>query len=346
MENLSSYRNLKKVMSLNKLKSIFARRGISRINVGKPKSQKVPLLSMAISKEAKLNLRKIITDLKIDKYTEVLLSKRIVKFNEDVGVGPLAKSFPMRQKIQKITIYNYLQERPISTVPVPIVIFSHGGAIRNNTSLKSPFLPIIKQYSEKLGKHLILITFDHRGSNSHKAKQKYSLEDRVADIEIAVYMTLTTLLDEYKKDRILWNGDIIFIGNSMGGHVATIAASEFHPNSLILPQPAAYAEEAQKLPFGYKFTDAITKKNSWKTSLAFDALEEFLENGGKALVIGADEDQKIPIEIIKRYAKELTYSFTRYISKTHLKNDFIYVSGNHETIDLKEVKILKKSLLN
>jgi hypothetical protein len=294
---------------LDRTKKLLKDRGISNIEVSAPETLQRPVLGMAQTEDARENICMVMEELNLDTESLVTIEKRVVNFSESVTEGPLAENFPDRPEFQKLMLYSFPPSKEHEGSSAPIVLFSHGGAIRPETSLKSPFLAIIKVQAESAGNPLILATMDHRGSDSDDNKGKYSLEDRVADVEVATQAIIDGVLPDYKKQGINWNGEVILIGNSMGGHVATIAAGELQPNRLILPQPAAYSEESHMLPLGEGFSTAIRKKSSWKTSPAFDALETYMRGGGKALIIGAERDEVIPGGVTNRYIKEVTYNY-------------------------------------
>lgn len=312
---------------------LLEERGIMNIEVGESKLLKIPILSMAQTEDVRSNNEKVMGNLNIDVDAEVRIEQRKISFNENVEHGPLANQFPDRGEKQELELYTFLPRKEYVEAEAPIVIYSHGGAIRKGANLKSPFLSIIRENAENTGHPLILGAVDHRGSGSHEEKVMFSLEDRVADLEVTLKAMLDKVLPEYKQRGVSWNGQVILIGNSMGGHVATMAAVDMHPDAITLPQPAAYSEEAHPLPFGEKFTEAIRKINSWKTSRAFDALEAYLQKGGKALIIGAEEDEVVPGGLTKRYIKEVTYNYVNRAARTRGDETFefgyLYIPVNH-----------------
>ena len=294
---------------INKTETLLKGRGISNIEAGKPENLQLSILGMTQQENIRDNYSQVMEELSLNTDAVVTIEKRIVRFNESVQKGPLADKFPKRSNSQELTLYSFPLLDKYQGIAAPVVIFSHGGAVRPDTSLKSSFLTIIKEQFEKTEGPLILAAMDHRGSDSNENMYKYSLEDRTADIEVVVWAVMNDILPEFKKMGVNWNGELVLIGNSMGGHVAVIAAKELKPERLVLPQPAAYSEKAQILPFGNDFHTEIIKENSWKTSQAFDALESYLKEGGRCLIIGAQEDETIPGKITKRYMKEITFAY-------------------------------------
>jgi hypothetical protein len=258
----------------------------------------------------------------INPESEVVIQRGTVQFNENVSKGNVSEIFPNRIETQEANIYTYMPGRDFSGYDAPIVLFSHGGTIRPENSLKSSFLSTIQRRSELADKPLILTSIDHRGSDSHIEKTKYCLDDRVTDMEVLLSTTINNALPKFEELGIKWNGKVSVIGNSMGGHVVSVLSSEISPDEIILPQPAAYSPNAHFAPLGEEFHDEIKKEASWKMSNAFDCLEEYLMKGGKALIIGAEEDEVIPGGVTRRYIKEVAIEYTNRAIKTEGLNPF------------------------
>ena len=336
-----------------RVSSLLTKRGIdsNNIDIGPEKIITTNILDMSQTDSARGNILTVMEQLRIDPETEITVRQRKLFFQEDVSKGPLSEmvNFANREKEQKMNIYTFDPKKGL-TGSAPIVIFSHGGSIRPETTLKSSFLSLIKANSEQQGKPVILVAMDHRGSESHEAKINFSLEDRSTDIEVVLMYTIQNLLEEYKNKGISWNGEVHLIGNSMGGHVVACTAKELKPDRIILPQPAAYSEESQLLPFGSSFGIAIRKPNSWKTSIAFDNFEKYLREGGTACLIGAEKDEVIPGGVTNRYIKEVTYHYLSRLIKAEGKNTFdfgyTYIPESHEKTTPDEITAISKSLQN
>lgn len=88
------------------------------------------------------------------------------------------------------------------------------------------------------------------------------------------------------------------IGTSMGGHVAAELVGCMKVDALVLFCPAAYADEAFKVPFGYGFTEIIRKEGSYRDSSVFSKMKKFQ---GKFLLIYGDSDDIIPEEVLDYY---------------------------------------------
>jgi uncharacterized protein len=93
---------------------------------------------------------------------------------------------------------------------------------------------------------------------------------------------------------------LAFIGFSMGAYVAVKAAVEVGAPRLCLAIPAAYAAQAYNVPFGPMFSQILRTSHSWVNSDAFDLVQDYT---GHLLVISAEEDKVVPVEIPRRYAK-------------------------------------------
>jgi pimeloyl-ACP methyl ester carboxylesterase len=90
----------------------------------------------------------------------------------------------------------------------------------------------------------------------------------------------------------------VLIGTSMGAHIAVKLLPHIPVKSLILFCPAAYAAEAEDIPFTTHFTDILRQPASWKSSEIWNILSDF--TGNVALFIGS-EDAIIPDGVIEAY---------------------------------------------
>lgn len=316
-------------------------RGVSNIEVEDKGVLTIPILSMSQTESAKENIREVMNECHIDPESQVTIQIGTLRFSEDVSKGKVSDVFPGRPESQEADVYTYLPNRDFSGSKAPVVIFSHGGSIRTENSLKSSFLSTIKEYSESQGKPLILTSIDHRGSSSHEEKMQFCLDDRVTDLEALLSVTLDHVVPKFKELGIDWNGRVILIGNSMGGHVVSVLSSEIFPDEIILLQPAAYSPEAHFAPLGEKFSEEIHKKDSWKKSKAFDSLEEYLMQGRRTYIIGAKKDEVIPGGITRRYLKEITLQYVERAVKVEGLNPYTvgyeFIPEAHTKTTSKEV---------
>jgi uncharacterized protein len=90
---------------------------------------------------------------------------------------------------------------------------------------------------------------------------------------------------------------LTLIASSMSGYAAIKLTEAFRVNNLILLVPAVYTPRAYCLPFGPDFSVAIRVPGSWRESDAFDILAGFK---GNLLIIAAESDTVIPVEVIER----------------------------------------------
>ena|SRR3989344_8277445 len=86
-------------------------------------------------------------ELGINEDIQVNVERRTISFDEDVTQGPLSDKFPDRKRQQNLNLYIMRSPNQLDN-KLPHTLFSHGGAIRPDTSLKSPFLPFIQAQAE------------------------------------------------------------------------------------------------------------------------------------------------------------------------------------------------------
>ncbi|CAM5180132.1 hypothetical protein CDEF62S_04369 [Castellaniella defragrans] len=87
------------------------------------------------------------------------------------------------------------------------------------------------------------------------------------------------------------------IGISMGAYNAIRLSESLPVQTLILVVPGVYTPEAYRVPFGAAFSEIIRKPRSWAASDAWDRLGRF---SGKLLVVAAERDNVVPLEIPER----------------------------------------------
>lgn len=90
---------------------------------------------------------------------------------------------------------------------------------------------------------------------------------------------------------------LVLLGSSMGAYAAIKLAQSRRVGSLILVVPGVYTPEAYHVPFGPEFSSVIRRERSWADSDAWDILSRFT---GRLLVIAAEHDNVIPLEIPQR----------------------------------------------
>lgn len=87
------------------------------------------------------------------------------------------------------------------------------------------------------------------------------------------------------------------LGASMGAYNALRLAPEFDPRALVLVVPGVYCPQAYEVPFGPGFSRLIRQPRSWLDSDAWAILSRFT---GRLLVIAAEDDEVVPLEIPQR----------------------------------------------
>lgn len=146
------------------------------------------------------------------------------------------------------------------------VLFLHGGSRDTGHLIFEEWQGILAK--EGYGS----LAFSFKGVNGSGGKfEEGTLNDRVEDSEKALDFLLSSGKVDPKK--------IAVVGLSMSGHIAARLA-ERNPDKiagLVLIAPAAYAKEAEDLPFvlGGEFTKVLHAEGSWKNSPAFVALKNF-----------------------------------------------------------------------
>ena len=86
-------------------------------------------------------------------------------------------------------------------------------------------------------------------------------------------------------------------GASMGAYNAIRMTQSHAVDALVLMVPGVYTPAAYEVPFGPDFSAVIRRERSWGDSDAWDMLGQFT---GKLLVIAAEHDEVIPLEIPER----------------------------------------------
>ncbi|MCB9764338.1 MAG: alpha/beta hydrolase [Alphaproteobacteria bacterium] len=161
------------------------------------------------------------------------------------------------------------------------VLYSHGGSIRPDPVVGSGLWRALLAEAGRRDLPIRFVAVDHRGARCEEAKQRFTLADRVNDLAIA---------------RALAGDDapLALMGNSMGGHVALMAARSLGVRRLALVNPGVYGAAAHDVPLGPRFSAAIRAPGSWHASPAFDALAALLQGGGRAIMLASRADTVIP----------------------------------------------------
>lgn len=92
-------------------------------------------------------------------------------------------------------------------------------------------------------------------------------------------------------------------GSSMGAYNAIRLTQSHSVDALVLIVPGVYTASAYEVPFGPDFSAVIRRERSWADSDAWDILSRF---EGRLLVIAAEHDAVIPLEIPQRLVAAAT----------------------------------------
>jgi pimeloyl-ACP methyl ester carboxylesterase len=103
---------------------------------------------------------------------------------------------------------------------------------------------------------------------------------------------------------------LAIFGNSMGAYNAIRLTQLYEVDALVLIVPGVYTPEAYEVPFGPDFSAVIRRERSWADSDAWDMLSRF---EGRLLVIAAENDATIPLEIPERLVAAATRAQSRLL---------------------------------
>lgn len=90
---------------------------------------------------------------------------------------------------------------------------------------------------------------------------------------------------------------LVVFGSSMGAYNAIRLTEQHKIDALVLIVPGVYTPSAYEVPFGPDFSTVIRRERSWADSDAWEILSRF---EGRLLVIHAEHDATIPLEISER----------------------------------------------
>jgi pimeloyl-ACP methyl ester carboxylesterase len=96
---------------------------------------------------------------------------------------------------------------------------------------------------------------------------------------------------------------LVVFGSSMGAYNAIRLTQSYQVGALVLIVPGVYTPSAYEVPFGPDFSAVIRRERSWVDSDAWEILSRF---EGRLLVIAAEHDAVIPLEIPQRLVAAAT----------------------------------------
>jgi pimeloyl-ACP methyl ester carboxylesterase len=99
------------------------------------------------------------------------------------------------------------------------------------------------------------------------------------------------------------NEPLAVFGASMGAYNAVRLTQIYNVDALVLIVPGVYTPSAYEVPFGPDFSAVIRRERSWADSDAWDILSQY---EGRLLVIAAEHDATIPLEIPERLVAAAT----------------------------------------
>ena len=168
----------------------------------------------------------------------------------------------------------------------PRVVCIHGGSQAGSARFE-----MVRQHLAKVG--IASLSFDFIGAGKTGGDiHLSSLKDR---FEQAI-----TVIDKTAHRRPL-----AIIGASMGADTAIRLSEQYPTSALILFVPGVYAKAAYVVPFSEEFTVILHGERSWKDSESFDILSRFT---GSLLIIGAENDEVVPHEILDRLMESAPYA--------------------------------------
>jgi len=103
---------------------------------------------------------------------------------------------------------------------------------------------------------------------------------------------------------------LVVFGSSMGAYNAIRLTQQHRIDALVLIVPGVYTPAAYEVPFGPEFSAVIRRERSWADSDAWEILSRF---EGRLLVIHAEHDAVIPLEIPERLVAAATRAEARQL---------------------------------
>lgn len=103
---------------------------------------------------------------------------------------------------------------------------------------------------------------------------------------------------------------LVVFGASMGAYNAIRLTQQHRVDALVLIVPGVYTPAAYEVPFGPDFSAVIRRERSWADSDAWEILSRF---EGRLLVIHAEHDAVIPLEIPERLVAAATRAKSRQL---------------------------------
>lgn len=222
--------------------------------------------------------QRLLEALGISTSTEIKFLKRTIAFRTDEPVE------------QHLRVFSHKGENG-ERLNTPIVVFLHGGTIGEDVIGSSAYVPVLVA----AGMEGFIVAPTHRGTENHISKTDRCLHDRSVDALVSLLYAIHELGEE-------WNGKLFIIGDSMGGHVASVVAGMFASRNpefakqcgLMLAEPAAYAVGVDFLHYVHFVKDEVelTKIVGEVPSLGVDQKGELSTAYGNVIVQRINEEKE------------------------------------------------------
>jgi len=196
-------------------------------------------------------------------------------------------------------------------------IFLHGAAQGNYSRVMTFAQPSV-------AKGISIVAFDHSGHGTSTGEQIHSSLKKRNDEAVAI-------IDAFAAGR-----PSTVCGSSMGGYTAIKMLEKCQVKNLVLICPAVYDRDAYNIPFDARFTEIITKQNSWQNTDAVEILQKFT---GNLLILIGDDDKVIPKGVIELIHKASTQAKKKEIlvipGASHAIYDW-FVSHPHKALAISQ----------
>jgi len=159
--------------------------------------------------------------------------------------------------------------------PQHLATFLHGAG----ESTKERCLPLARKLAEHGWRCL---TFSYPGHGNSSGELLGSSLNERKELTYALMKELGFLSSK------------LLVGVSMGAHTAISLLEHLSPERLVLFVPAAYAAEAESVPFGPGFSDILRREKSYHLARSWDILPTYT---GELATIEAGDDKVIPRDV-------------------------------------------------
>lgn len=189
---------------------------------------------------------------------------------------------------------------PGGKVPTVVIMHGAGGEFKDDTDrTHSTYDPMkkIRHIQEMFAQNgIATIVYASRGiagSGGKYNEQKFS--DRALDAK--------RIIAAVKQDPSVDVQNLSLLAVSMSAHIAGEVAQDSNIKKLLLWEPAAYDQAAEKVPIGSKeFTEVLhDQTRNLLASPAFSSLRGFRQNGGDVFLAYGAQDEIVPRPVYLGY---------------------------------------------